>query len=108
MKSRALQFAQGAVDIMAQGDSIVRPGMPYINAALDAVDMPMQGLYGLTTVVSQLAAGSGFDQAMQQGARVSQQPIDVTADEYAGPLADRGYPGTATALRTLMNVTGPI
>lgn len=108
MKSRALSFAQGAMDIMAQGDSIVRPGMPYINAALDAVDMPMQGLYGLTTVVSQLAAGSGFDQALQQGARVSQQPIDVTADEYAGPLADRGYPGTATALRTLMNVTGPI
>ena len=94
-------------DIINAGDELIRPVMPYLNSALEALDKPMQGYYGIASTLGSLAQGNSLDASLQRGATVARQPIEQTAQEYGGALADEGYPLAGTALNTAMQVAGP-
>jgi hypothetical protein len=56
--------------------------------ALRALDMPAQGIMGMTRVAGGLAAGEGLDQALNQGANVARaDPMD-TATALGGLVVD--------------------
>jgi hypothetical protein len=53
-----------------------------------ALDMPLRGYMGLSGVAGTLASGGGFNQALQQGARIAAQPTDTTAYQYGQTVTD--------------------
>ena len=97
-------YRQDIMGAIQSAEAGLQPLMPSINGALEAIDMPMRGIHGLTAVAGSLAAGGSFDQAMNRGAQVSQQPIGQTADQLGGAVVDAtGSPMLGTAVNTAVN-----
>ena len=77
--------------------------------ALDALDKPMQGLYGLGQVVISAGQGRGMEQSLMDGARVAQQPIQQTAYDIGGDVTDQtGSPELGYAANLAASLAGPI
>jgi hypothetical protein len=72
---------------------------------LDSLELPMKGWHGLTGVAAGLATGKGLHGALNQGANVARQPIDVTAQQYGDAVYEATNSpalGTAAYTATLM------
>lgn len=62
------------------------------DAAMLTLDMPLRGYMGLSGAAGALAAGQGWDNAIQRGARVALQPTDATAYQYGQTVTDQLTP----------------
>ena len=81
--------------------------MQQLGNVLDLFDVPMQGLSGLARLGYGLAIGE--DDALEQAARVTQQPIEDTAYQAGDYVLDKtGSPAAATAVNVLTQFAGPI
>jgi len=81
--------------------------MQQLGNVLDLFDVPMQGLSGLARLGYGLAVGE--DDALEQAARVTQQPIEDTAYQAGDYVLDKtGSPAAATAVNVLTQFAGPI
>ena len=69
-------------------DELLRFGDSVANGAFKALDMPLQGYMGVTGAAGALAAGHSWDSAIQHGARIAQQPTDLTAYQLGGAVND--------------------
>lgn len=71
------------------------------------LEAPTTGIYGLAATAANLDQGLG--PALEQGARVAQQPVEQTAQQFGDYVYDNtGSPGLATTALTAANVWGPI
>jgi hypothetical protein len=79
-----------------------------IGKGFEALEMPWRGLLGLNRTVAGLLYGEG-EQAVQEGARVAQQPVEQTAYDMGGVATDAsGSPAVGAAVNTMVNLGGPI
>jgi hypothetical protein len=79
-----------------------------IGKGFEALEMPWRGLLGLNRTVAGLLYGEGA-QAVQEGARVAQQPVEQTAYDMGGVATDAsGSPVVGAAVNTMVNLGGPI
>jgi hypothetical protein len=79
-----------------------------IGKGFEALEMPWRGLLGLNRTVAGLLYGEGA-QAVQEGARVAQQPVEQTAYDMGGVATDAsGSPAVGAAVNTMVNLGGPI
>jgi hypothetical protein len=79
-----------------------------IGKGFEALEMPWRGLLGLNRTVAGLLYGEGT-QAVQEGARVAQQPVEQTAYDMGGVATDAsGSPVVGAAVNTMVNLGGPI
>jgi hypothetical protein len=67
------------------------------NVAFPAIDKPLQGYLGLTSVAGGLASGQGWEQSIQRGARDASQPIDQTTYRLGGSTTDTLAPHVSPA-----------
>lgn len=51
------------------------------NFALEAIEIPMKGIHGLTAVAGDLAAGNSLQDALSRGGSVARQPLEQTAQQ---------------------------
>lgn len=73
-----------------------------------AMDVGQRGLLGAVRAGQELVRGSGLDPALQAGANVVNQPIDVTADQAGQYMLDAtGSPVAATAANVATQLADP-
>jgi hypothetical protein len=58
------------------------------NAAMYALDRPLQGWLGITAVAGSLASGNSMQDALTQGANIAQQPPEQTTYDMGGSAVD--------------------
>lgn len=64
-------------DLMAT----MQPLVEGANFALEAIEIPMKGIHGLTAVAGDLAAGNSLQDALSRGGSVARQPLEQTAQQ---------------------------
>jgi hypothetical protein len=71
-------------------------------AGLEALDMPLQGLYGLAAGGIALGQGDDVTSALDRAANVARQPLEQTAYDVGGAVTDAtGSPGLGAAANVL-------
>lgn len=103
------QRRQQLNELINAGDDFVRPAMPYINSALESLDLPMKGYYGLSAALGEMASGQGLDASLHHGASVARQPIEQTAYDIGWAATNAtGSPAVGSALNAILQMMGPI
>ena len=93
----------------AMREQLLKTGAFVANNILEAIEMPAQGIYGLTATAGSLAAGNDLEPALMRGAEVASQPISDTAYELGGAVTDAtGSPLAGTAVNVAAQVASPI
>ena len=73
------------------------------------LDMPTQGTYGLVAALRELFQGEGIEDALMQGARIAQQPVEQTAQQVGDAVFEATEsPELATGAYTATNIWGPM